>query len=177
MSELRESLMSELADMNDAEQQLLKAMPELHEAAGSAELKSALESHREETENQADRLKHIFTELGQPPKEKKCQAMQGLIAEAEQRIAEDAGDAALICLLQKIEHYEIASYGTLRSWASVLEEDKVSDMLADTLDEEKAFDERLTEIADSTINIEAAEDEAAEREEPVVTPKRTRRRR
>ena len=97
-------------------------------------------------------------------KSKPCKAMLGLIAEAEQRIKDADGDAALIAMAQKIEHYEIASYGTVRSWASLLEEEDIADLLADTLDEEKGCDEQLTEIAESTANIEAAEDEGAEME-------------
>jgi ferritin-like metal-binding protein YciE len=91
--------------------------------------------------------------------------MQGLIAEGEELIREDAGDAALICAAQKIEHYEIASYGTLCSWARLLEEEDAEDLLNTTLDEEKAVDQKLTEIAEDTINIEAAEGEAEEEEE------------
>ena len=180
MSELRESLLNELADMYDAEQQLLKALPKLEEAAAAPELKETLESHGRETEEHVERLKETFSVLGATPKAKKCQAMQGLIAEAEQQISDHGGDAALVCLAQKIEHYEIAAYGTLRSWASLLEEDQAADLLADILDQEKMTDERLTEIAESTINIEAAEEEASQGEEAeqeeVEAPRRTRRR-
>jgi len=165
MSELRESLTKELGDIYDAEQQLLKALPKMLEAAASGELKSACEDHLEETEAHIGRLKEVFEALDQPLKGKTCKAMQGLIAEAEDGIKQGEGEAALIAIAQKIEHYEIASYGTLRSWASLLEEDDVADLLSENLDQEKAFDERLTEIAESTANIEAAEDEAAEMEE------------
>jgi len=163
MSELRDSLIKELGDVYDAEQQLLKALPKMAQAASSPELKEALEGHLRETEEQVERLKEVFETLGVPVKSKPCKAMQGLIAEAEQGIKD--GDAALIAMAQKIEHYEIASYGTLRSWASLLEEEDIADLLADTLDEEKGCDEQLTEIAESTANIEAAEDEAADMED------------
>ena len=165
MSELRETLIQELSDIYDAEQQLLKALPKAAEAAIAGELKAALEEHLEQTEEQIGRLKEIFEALDVPVKGKQCKGMQGLIAEAEQGIKDADGDAALIAIAQKIEHYEIASYGTLRSWASILEEDDVADLLSENLDEEKEFDERLTEIAESTANIEAAEDEAAEMED------------
>ena len=182
MSELRESLLNELADMYDAEQQLQKALHKMESAAIAPELKETFQTHARETEDHVERLKEVFTALGTSPKTKKCQAMQGLIAEAEQGISNHDGDAALICMAQKIEHYEIASYGTLRSWASLLEEDQAADMMTDILDQEKTTDERLTDVAESTINIEAAEDEAAqgeeaaeEEEEAVETPRRGRR--
>jgi ferritin-like metal-binding protein YciE len=165
MSELRDSLIKELGDIYDAEQQLLKALPKMVQAAASPELKEAVEAHLRETEQQVARLKEIFETLGQPVKSKPCKAMQGLIADAEQGIKDHDGDAALISIAQKIEHYEIASYGTLRSWASLLEEEEIADLLADSLDEEKGCDEQLTEIAESTANIEAAEDEAAAEED------------
>ena len=164
MSELRDSLIKELSDIYDAEQQLLKALPKMAQAAASPELKEAVEGHLRETEGQVERLKEIFEKLGQTPKGKPCKAMQGLIGEAEQGIKDGDGDAALIAMAQKVEHYEIATYGTLRSWASLLEEEEIADLLADSLDEEKGCDEQLTEIAESTANIEAAEDEAAEME-------------
>jgi len=165
MSELRDSLIKELGDIYDAEQQLLKALPKMAQAAASAELKEAVEGHLRETEQQVERLKEIFETLSQPVKTKPCKAMQGLIAEVEQTIKDHEGDAALIAGAQKIEHYEIASYGTLRSWASLLEEEDIAELLADSLDEEKSCDEQLTEIAESTANIEAAEGEGAEAEE------------
>jgi ferritin-like metal-binding protein YciE len=165
MSELRDNLIKELGDILDAEQQLLKALPKMAEAAMAGELKAACEEHLEQTEEQIGRLKEVFEALELPVKPKTCKAMQGLLAEADQGIKDGDGDAALIALAQKIEHYEIATYGTLRSWASILEEDDVADLLSENLDEEKEFDERLTEIAESTANIEAAEDEAAEMED------------
>jgi len=164
MSELRDSLIKELGDIYDAEQQLVKALPKMAQAASSPELKEALEGHLRETEGQVERLKEVFETLGVPLKSKPCKAMLGLIAEAEQGIKDADGDAALIAMAQKIEHYEIASYGTVRSWASLLEEEDIADLLAGTLDEEKGCDEQLTEIAESTANIEAAEDEGAEME-------------
>jgi ferritin-like metal-binding protein YciE len=165
MSELREMFLEELGDIFDAENQLLKALPKMAEAASDEALKDGFNEHLKETQTQVDRLKQVFEMLGKPAKGKTCKAMQGLIAEGEELIREDAGDAALICAAQKIEHYEIASYGTLCSWARLLEEEDAEDLLNTTLDEEKAVDQKLTEIAEDTINIEAAEGEAEEEEE------------
>ena len=165
MSELRDNLIKELGDIYDAEQQLLKALPKMAEAATAGELKAACEEHLEQTQDHLGRLKEVFEALDVPVKGKTCKAMQGLIAEAEQGIKDGDGDAALIAMAQKIEHYEIATYGSLRSWASILEEDDAAELLSENLDQEKEFDERLTEIAESTANIEAAEDEAEEMED------------
>jgi ferritin-like metal-binding protein YciE len=165
MSELREMFLDELTDIYDAEMQLLKALPKMAEAAADTELKEAFSEHLKETETQVERLKQVFEMLGKPAKGKSCKAMQGLLAEAEELIKEDAGDAALICAAQKAEHYEIASYGTLCSWSRLLEEEDAEELLVTTLDEEKAVDQRLTELAEDTINIEAAEGEAEEEEE------------
>ena len=165
MSELREMFLDELADIYDAENQLLKALPKMAEAATDEELQAGFRAHLKETEAQIERLKQVFEILGKPAKGKSCKAMQGLIAEGDELIKEDAGDAALICGAQKIEHYEIAAYGTLCSWARLLEEEDAEELLVTTLDEEKAVDQKLTEIAEDTINIEAAEGEAEEEEE------------
>jgi len=165
MSELREMFLDELADIYDAENQLLKALPKMAEAATDEELQAGFRGHLKETEAQIERLKQVFEMLGKPAKGKSCKAMQGLIAEGDELIKEDAGDAALICGAQKIEHYEIAAYGTLCSWARLLEEEDAEELLVTTLDEEKAVDQKLTEIAEDTINIEAAEGEAEEEEE------------
>ena len=165
MSELREMFLDELADIYDAENQLLKALPKMAEAAADEELQAGFRDHLKETEAQIERLKQVFELLGKPAKGKSCKAMHGLIAEGDELIKEDAGDAALICAAQKIEHYEIAAYGTLCSWARLLEEEDAEELLVTTLDEEKAVDQKLTEIAEDTINIEAAEGEAEEEEE------------
>ena len=165
MSELREMFLDELMDIFDAENQLLKALPKMAEAASDEELQEGFRGHLKETETQIDRLKQVFEMLGKPTKGKTCKAMQGLIAEGEELIKEDAGDAALICAAQKMEHYEIATYGTLCSWARLLEEEDAEELLLTTLDEEKAVDQKLTELAEDTINIEAAEGEAEEEEE------------
>ena len=158
-------LEEELKDLHSAEKQLLKALPKMAEKASSDELRTAFEEHLTVTEGQVTRMEEVFEALGKTAKAKTCKAMQGLIAEGEELIKEDAGDAALICAAQKMEHYEIASYGTLCSWARLLDEEDVEELLLTTLDEEKAVDQKLTELAEDTINIEAAEGEAEEEEE------------
>jgi ferritin-like metal-binding protein YciE len=165
MSELRDMFLDELSDIFDAESQLLKALPKMAEAAADEELQEGFRAHLKETEGHVERLRQVFEQLEKPTKGKTCKAMQGLIAEGEELISQDAGDAALICAAQKIEHYEIATYGTLSAWARLLEEDDAEELLVTTLDEEKAVDQKLTELAEETINVEAAEGEAEEEEE------------
>jgi ferritin-like metal-binding protein YciE len=156
---LQELLVEELHDIYHAEGQLLKALPKMAKSAQSERLKEAIERHLEETEQHVERLERAFELLGEPAKGKKCQAMEGLIEEGKEVMDEHSEspmlDAGLICAAQKIEHYEIASYGTLCTWADLLGLDEVSDLLKETLDEEKTTDETLTEIAESEINVEA----------------------
>jgi ferritin-like metal-binding protein YciE len=163
---LQELLIEELRDIYNAEGQLLKALPKMAKSAQSERLKEAFERHLEETEQQIDRLERAFELLGEPVKGKKCQAMEGLIAEGKEIMEEHSEsamlDAALICAAQKVEHYEIASYGTVCTWADLLGLDEVSDLLKETLDEEKTTDESLTEIAESEINVEAVTDKEEE---------------
>jgi ferritin-like metal-binding protein YciE len=163
---LQELLVEELRDIYNAEGQLLKALPRMAKNAQSERLKEAFERHLEETEQQVERLERAFELLGEPVKGKKCQAMEGLIAEAKELLEEHSEspmlDAALICAAQKVEHYEIASYGTLCTWADLLGLDELSDLLKETLDEEKTTDETLTEIAESEINVEAVSDKEEE---------------
>ncbi|HWQ91499.1 MAG TPA: ferritin-like domain-containing protein [Clostridia bacterium] len=162
MSTLRETLIEEMADVYDAEKQIVKALPKMAKAARHEELRDAFETHLQETERQVERLEEAFEMLGEKPRAKKCKAMQGLIKEGEDMIKEDEGDAALICAAQKIEHYEIATYGSLASWARLLEEEDAADLLEETLDEEKSTDEKLTQVAESAINIEESEEEEEE---------------
>jgi ferritin-like metal-binding protein YciE len=163
MSTLRETFLEQLQDVYDAEQQILKALPKMAKAAQHEELTQMFEQHQEETEGQVERLQQIFELLGEKAKTKKCKGMQGLIKEGEEAIKEEMGDAALIAGAQKVEHYEIATYGSLHSWARLLGEDEAADLLEETLDEEEATDEKLTQIAESAINVE--ENEGAEGEE------------
>jgi ferritin-like metal-binding protein YciE len=165
MNTLRETFMEELQDIYDAEKQLLKALPKMAKAAEHEDLKTGIESHLEETESHVNRLEKVFKAIGEKARGKKCKAMQGLIEEAGELIDEDAGDAALICAAQKVEHYEIATYGSLKAWADLLEEQDAADLLDETLQEEKTADEKLTEMAESVINVEENQEE--EEAEPV----------
>jgi ferritin-like metal-binding protein YciE len=162
MSSLRETFVNELADLYDAEKQLLKALPKVAKAASDEGLKEAFQSHLEETQQHVQRLEQVFEIFDEPAKGKKCKAMQGLIEEADELIQKKEGDAALICAAQKVEHYEIASYGSLCAWARLLQEDRAADLLEETLDEEKAADEKLTSIAETTVNAEEGEEEGEE---------------
>ena len=156
---LQELLVEEMRDLYNAEGQLLKALPKMAKAAQSERLKEAFERHLEETEQQIERLERAFESMGEPVKGKKCKAMEGLLAEGKEIMEEHSEspmlDAALICAAQKVEHYEIASYGTVCTWADLLGLSEVSELLKETLDEEKTADESLTEIAESEINAEA----------------------
>ncbi len=155
-SELHELFLNELADILSAERQLIKALPKMAAAARSAELTAAFESHLAETENQITRLERIFASLDEPVRSKECKAMKGLLEEGKDLMEEMkeslALDAALIAAAQKVEHYEIASYGTVCAWAEKMGHDEAAELLNATLDEEKAADEKLTEIAESTVN-------------------------
>jgi ferritin-like metal-binding protein YciE len=154
MNTLRETFIDELADLYDAEKQLVKALPKMAKAAENEELKAGFETHLEETEEHVNRLEEVFALFDEKARGKKCKAMQGLLEEGKELIEEEAGDAALICAAQKVEHYEIASYGSLKCWAELLGEDKAVKLLEETLDEEKATDEKLTEVAQSAVNAE-----------------------
>jgi ferritin-like metal-binding protein YciE len=160
MSNLRETFVDQLADLYDAEKQLLKALPKMAKAASHEELKDAFESHCQETENHIRRLEQVFESVGEKAKTKKCKAMQGLVEEAQESISEEEGDAALICAAQKVEHYEIAGYGSVCSWAKLLGEHEAAEILGETLEEEKAADEKLNGIAEAAVNIEEKEQPA-----------------
>jgi ferritin-like metal-binding protein YciE len=147
----------EIRDVYNAEGQLVKALPKMVKAATNQDLKTAFENHLEETENQVERLEKVFKSLGIAVRGKTCVAMQGLIEEAKEVLEEEdiepmVLDAALIACAQKVEHYEIATYGTLVTWAKQLSYDDQVELLQTTLDEEKGADEKLTEIAESTVN-------------------------
>lgn len=154
MRTLKETFVEELKDIYDAEKQLIKALPKMAKAADHAELKEAIENHLGETQTQAQRLEEVFDICGEKVKSKKCKAMEGLIAEGKDVIDEEEGDAALICAAQKVEHYEIASYGSLCAWAKLLNWSDAEEILTESLNEEKNADEKLTEIAESVANIQ-----------------------
>jgi len=161
MESLQELLVEEMRDLYSAEKQLTKAMPRMAKKASNPQLKKAFETHLRETELQIERLEKIFEKLGKKPTGKKCAAMEGLIEEAKDMMGEDMEDdvmdAALISSFQKDTAYEIASYGTVRTWAQLLGDDQLAKTLQQTLDEEGKTDKLLTEMAESSINIEAAQ--------------------
>lgn len=164
--EFNKLFIDELEDMYSAENLILSALPKLIKLASSKDLKEALSNHLEETENQVTRIEEIFNLLGITAREKHCKGMEGIISEGEEMVKgktkSPALDAAIISAAQKVEHYEIASYGTLRSFAEHLDfSDDVIDRLQDTLDEEGAADKLLTRIADGSIFTSGVNKEAA----------------
>ncbi len=165
---LRELYVDELRDLYNAENQLVKALPKLAKAANSDELRTAFEDHLEETKGQVARLEEIFKMLDESPKGKKCAGMEGLVKEGSEVMEEDfegeVMDAALIGAAQRVEHYEIAGYGTVRTFAEILGESEQVSLLEETLEEEKAADEKLTEIANN-VNWEALNEDETEDEE------------
>ena len=162
LKSLDDLLLHELQDIYHAEGQIVKALPRMIKAASHPELQAAFEEHLAQTEGQIERLDQAFKLLGMPAKGKKCEGMAGLIEEGKKLMEEDADpavmDAALISAAQKIEHYEIASYGTIVAWAEKLGHSDLAELLSETLEEEKETDEKLTELAESAINIEASQD-------------------
>jgi ferritin-like metal-binding protein YciE len=164
ITNLEDVFLHELKDILDAERQILKALPKMAKAAESEQLKAAFEEHRGVTETQVERLETIFKSLDKAARGKHCAGMEGLLTEGDELIKENdpgpALDAAMICAAQKVEHYEIASYGSLVEWAKLLGMDDAVELLTETLGEEKQTDETLTSVA-SEINL-VAEQEPAE---------------
>ena len=161
MSNLQDLLVENLKDLYSAEQQLLKALPKVAKKVENEQLREAFTLHIRETEDQVKRLEQIFNKLGEKPTGKKCKGMEGLIEENKEMMSEDAEpevlDAGLIVGSQKIEHYEIAGYGSAVTFAKLLGDEESARLLAQTLDEEERTDKKLTEIAESSINLEAAQ--------------------
>lgn len=166
MNHLNQLLIEELQDLYHAEKQLIKALPKMAAAAQNAELAEAFKEHLQETRTHLERIEGAFKALGESPKAKTCKAMQGLIAEGEEIISEHKGspcvDAALISAAQKVEHYEIASYGCVRTWAKLLGEDEARQLIEETLEEEKAADDKLTQIARALSNEKAMDSDEEE---------------
>jgi len=160
LSSLEDLFIDELKDLYSAETQLTKALPKMAKAASSKELKAGFEKHLKQTEGHVERLEQICEELEVSPKGKKCKAMEGLIEEGSEVIDEDAEpevkDAALIAAAQRVEHYEIAGYGCVRTYAKLLGYNSAMKLLQQTLDEEGDTDKTLTKLAE-TINVEAEE--------------------
>lgn len=156
LSTLDDLLVHELQDLYDAENQILKALPKMSAAAKSPELRKAFDMHLDETKGQVERLEQVFKALGKPAKGEKCDGMAGLLKEGSKIMEEDIEpevlDAALIAAAQKVEHYEIAGYGCVATYAQMLGHTEVQELLTQTLDEEEAADEKLTALAESVIN-------------------------
>jgi ferritin-like metal-binding protein YciE len=165
---LREALVEEIRDLYNAEKQLLKALPRMAKGAESEELREAFEMHLQETEGQVTRLERVFELLEEKPRGKHCAGMAGIVEEGSEKLQEDMEgsvlDAALIGAAQKVEHYEICAYGTVIAWAEALGLTEVVETLNETLEEEKATDEKLTALAESGINQAATAGESEEEE-------------
>jgi len=157
---LKDVFLDQLQDVYSAERQLVSALPKIAKAAESSELRNAFEDHLQQTRTHVNRLEQAFQLLGQKAKENTCEGMQGLIEEGEEMISQwgnaEARDAGLIGAAQKVEHYEIASYGTLCTWAEQLGKPDVARLLHLTLDEEKQTDSKLSRLAEQMINQQAA---------------------
>jgi len=158
---LHDAFIDELRDAYDAEKQLTKALPKLAKAASSPELRAAFEAHLEETRGQVSRLEEVFATLDEKVRGKHCDGIEGIIEEGKSVMEEDFDDttmdACLIAAGQRAEHYEMAAYGTLVAWARVMGHTEAASLLQETLNEEKAADKKLSSLAESGINREAAD--------------------
>lgn len=156
LDDLRKVFVSQLKDIHSAENQLVRALPKMATAATSRDLEQAIRNHLQETKTHITRLEKIFSTLEFSPGGHRCKAMEGLIEEGAEILNEDANpearDAAIIAAAQKVEHYEIATYGTLRAYAKLLGMDEAYDLLTDTMEEEREADTSLTELAEASIN-------------------------
>ena len=166
MNQLRDAYIEVLQDLYDGEQQITQALPLMSQAAGHAEIRQAFDEHLQQTQGQIQRLEQIFQRLGQAPGGKTSRVMQALIQEAQEKIQRggdpDTLDAVLIACAQKVEHHEIAGYGTARTWALHMNETDAAELLQQTADEEGQTDKRLTRLAEARINREALPNPAAE---------------
>ncbi|HWP91177.1 MAG TPA: ferritin-like domain-containing protein [Thermodesulfobacteriota bacterium] len=161
---LHDLFISELKDLYSAEKQIVRALPKMAKAASSSELQDAFQEHLQQSKNHIDRLDEIFDMLQVSSRNKKCKGIEGIIEEGQELISKgktnsnpDALDAGIVAAAQKVEHYEIAGYGTVRTYASMLGHDKAANLLQQTLDEEKETDQKLTLLAETMINVEAAQ--------------------
>src|SRR3569623_162368 len=158
MSTLEDLFIHELKDIYNAKKQILKALPKMAKAASSRKLRDGFQKHLKQTEGHVKRLEQVFEGLGKTPRGTKCLAMEGIIEEGKEVMKEDfedesVMDAALIAAAQRVEHYEIAAYGTVRSMAALLGHNEAEELLQQTLDEEKETDQKLSELAESEINV------------------------
>jgi ferritin-like metal-binding protein YciE len=169
---LEELFVEELKDLYNAEKQLVRALPKMAKAASSGELRQAFTEHLEQTKNQVTRLEQVFETMDEKAKSKTCKGMQGLIEEGQEAMEEDAleqlGDLALIVAAQKVEHYEIAGYGSLRTFANTLGNKEAEKLLQTTLNEEEEADKRLTTISESLLHEAASSDKGEEEEEEEI---------
>lgn len=153
VSSMEELFLDELKDLYSAEKQITKALPKLAKAASSPDLRKAFESHLEETKGHVERLEKAFEILGKPTRGKMCHGMEGVLEEGSEVLEDtekgDVRDAALISAAQRVEHYEIAAYGSVCEYANLLGQDEIAELLEETLAEEKAADEKLTSISKS----------------------------
>jgi ferritin-like metal-binding protein YciE len=160
LNSLNDLLVLQIEDLYDAEQRIMKALPKMADAATNKDLKSAFQKHLRETEQHVTRLEKVFSILGLTARRETCEAMKGLIAEGEEAVSAagdpNVRDAALIAAAQRVEHYEIAGYGTVRTLAEQLGHNEIARILQQTLDEEGACDKKLTQIAESRVNVKAA---------------------
>jgi ferritin-like metal-binding protein YciE len=160
LNNLKDALHEELSDLLSAETQITAALPKMAQAAGSPELKAAFELHLQQTQVQIERLHQAFSLLGEQPKDTTCKAMQGIVAEGRHLMQEEADpdvmDALLIAAAQKVEHYEIASYGTVCAWAEQIGMTELKELLGQTLNEEELTDEKLSALAERKVNANAA---------------------
>ncbi len=165
MDSLQDLYVDELKDLYSAENQLLKALPKMAKKASAPQLRQAFTDHLEQTRGHVDRLDQIFQKMGEKPTGKTCKAMKGLVEEGKEVIEEDGDesvlDAALIGAAQRVEHYEIAGYGVVRTFASLLGENDAVGLLQRTLNEEGETDKKLTKLAETVINVQAEEAEEA----------------
>ena len=161
LESLHDLYLSELRDLYSAEKQIVKALPKMIEKTESPELRQALEDHLEQTTGHVERLEQVFEMHGESPKRQKCKGMEGILAEGDEMVGHDAApavrDAAIISAGQRVEHYEMAAYGTVRTYAEQLGHGRAAAVLQETLDEERAADEKLTSIAKSRVNVEATQ--------------------
>ena len=169
-SQLEKFFHDQLKDIYWAEKHLTKALPKMAKATTTEDLKDAIDDHLAQTEEHVERLEQVFEKLGKKPQAKKCEAMEGLVKEGESCVEETEDgsmtrDAAIIMSAQKVEHYEIATYGTLVQLAKTMGQDEIAGILATTLEEEKQTDENLTALAESCINQEAEKEEKGEGDE------------
>jgi len=173
---LKELYIDELRDIYNAENQLVKALPKMAKTANSEELRTGFEEHLEQTRGHVQRLEQIFKALGEKPSGKKCKGMEGLVAEGQEMMGEDfeddVMDAALISAAQRVEHYEIAGYGTVRTFANLLGEEEAAELLQQTLDEEGETDKQLSELAEGIVNEKALSEDGEDKEVATASSRR-----